>query len=277
MEIVSLWLRSRTSSRRRANGQTSCRVAALFRHSDRHRRHEEALALRQKRPRADGGRHGKAANFPRGCRARVCADEARHSCERAAPEVAQGQSARNRPDRGNHSRQAHVRTDSTLSSPCCDTRRCEREAVPQWNRNHLGSDSYRTYWRRDGGAGRGRNGGAHDLRHVQSPRARHGDHRVVRRAKLRGTQRHLRAHGSLSPHRARRGCAMTPLKDVKVLVVDDNALVLDLLMRGLAPHCEALAAADGGDALLKIVDEPPDLIICDYRMPGLDGRQLYEK
>lgn len=70
---------------------------------------------------------------------------------------------------------------------------------------------------------------------------------------------------------------MTPMKDVKVLVVDDNALILDLLMKGLAPHCDAQAAADGADALLKIVDDPPDLVVCDYRMPGLDGRQLYEK
>jgi CheY-like chemotaxis protein len=70
---------------------------------------------------------------------------------------------------------------------------------------------------------------------------------------------------------------MTPNKDVKVLIVDDNALVLDLLMKGLAPHCNVLAAADGADALLKIVDDPPDLVLCDYRMPGLDGRQLYEK
>jgi CheY-like chemotaxis protein len=70
---------------------------------------------------------------------------------------------------------------------------------------------------------------------------------------------------------------MTAMKDVKVLVVDDNALVLDLLTKGLSPHCEVLAAADGADALLKIVDELPDLIVCDYRMPGLDGRQLYDK
>ena len=67
------------------------------------------------------------------------------------------------------------------------------------------------------------------------------------------------------------------MKDVKVLVVDDNALILDLLMKGLAPICDVQAAADGADALLKIVDEPPDLILCDYKMPGLDGRQLYDK
>jgi CheY-like chemotaxis protein len=66
-------------------------------------------------------------------------------------------------------------------------------------------------------------------------------------------------------------------KNVKVLVVDDNALVLDLIIKGLAPHCEVSGAADGADALLRIVDEMPDLVICDYRMPGLDGRQLYEK
>jgi len=70
---------------------------------------------------------------------------------------------------------------------------------------------------------------------------------------------------------------VTPAKDVRVLVVDDNALILDLLMKGLASHCQTSAAADGADALLKIVDDPPDLILCDYRMVGLDGRQLYEK
>lgn len=67
------------------------------------------------------------------------------------------------------------------------------------------------------------------------------------------------------------------MKDVKVLVVDDNSLVLDLIAKGLEPHCEVRTAADGADALLKIVDDTPDLILCDYRMPGLDGRQLYDK
>jgi len=64
---------------------------------------------------------------------------------------------------------------------------------------------------------------------------------------------------------------------IRVLVVDDNPLVRDLMVRGLQPICEVIAASDGGDALLKAVEDPPGLIVSDYRMPGLDGRQLYEK
>ena len=70
---------------------------------------------------------------------------------------------------------------------------------------------------------------------------------------------------------------MTPLKTVRLLVVDDNPAVRDLVARGMEPHCEVTTASDGADALLKVIDRPPDLIICDYKMPGLDGRQLYQK
>jgi CheY-like chemotaxis protein len=42
-------------------------------------------------------------------------------------------------------------------------------------------------------------------------------------------------------------------------------------------HCSVISATDGADALLKSIDNPPDLIISDFRMPGLDGRQLFEK
>jgi CheY-like chemotaxis protein len=66
-------------------------------------------------------------------------------------------------------------------------------------------------------------------------------------------------------------------KNVQVLIVDDNPLVLDLMRGAMEPHCEVIATRDGADALLRAVEHPPDLIICDYRMPGVDGRQLYEK
>jgi CheY-like chemotaxis protein len=69
----------------------------------------------------------------------------------------------------------------------------------------------------------------------------------------------------------------TSSKSVKLLLADDNPLVRDLVMKGLEPVCEVVTAADGADALLKVIDDPPDVILCDYKMPGLDGRQLFEK
>src|SRR6201998_3399316 len=68
-----------------------------------------------------------------------------------------------------------------------------------------------------------------------------------------------------------------PSQAVQVLIVDDNPLIRDLMCRGMESHCEVVSASDGADALMKSIDNPPDLIISDFRMPGLDGRQLFEK
>jgi CheY-like chemotaxis protein len=66
-------------------------------------------------------------------------------------------------------------------------------------------------------------------------------------------------------------------KSVKLLLAEDNPLVRELIVKGLEPYCEVETATDGADALLKVIDDPPDVILCDYKMPGLDGRQLFEK
>jgi len=66
-------------------------------------------------------------------------------------------------------------------------------------------------------------------------------------------------------------------KSVKLLLAEDNPLVRELIVKGLEPFCELEICTDGADALLKVVDAPPDVILCDYKMPGLDGRQLFEK
>jgi CheY-like chemotaxis protein len=66
-------------------------------------------------------------------------------------------------------------------------------------------------------------------------------------------------------------------KTVKLLLAEDNPMVRELVAKGLEPFCEVASANDGADALLKVIDEPPDVILCDYRMPGLNGRQLFEK
>ena len=65
--------------------------------------------------------------------------------------------------------------------------------------------------------------------------------------------------------------------NVKLLVVDDNPMVLGMLQQALSPLARVTTATDAADALLKAVDDAPDLLLCDYRMPGMDGRQLVEK
>jgi CheY-like chemotaxis protein len=65
--------------------------------------------------------------------------------------------------------------------------------------------------------------------------------------------------------------------NVKLLLVDDNPMVLGMLQRALTPFAMITIASDSADALLKAVDDAPDLLVCDYRMPGMDGRQLVEK
>jgi DNA-binding response OmpR family regulator len=65
--------------------------------------------------------------------------------------------------------------------------------------------------------------------------------------------------------------------NVKVLLVEDNPMVLGMLRNALTPLAIVTTAIDGADALLKAVDDPPDLLVSDYRMPGMDGRQLVEK
>ena len=65
--------------------------------------------------------------------------------------------------------------------------------------------------------------------------------------------------------------------DVKILLVDDNPMVLGMLQQALSAMGKVPVATDAADALLKAIEDVPDVLICDYRMPGMDGRQLLEK
>ena len=65
--------------------------------------------------------------------------------------------------------------------------------------------------------------------------------------------------------------------NIKVLLVDDNPMVLEMLRQAMAAFCTVQPLTDGGDALLKAIDEKPDLIITDFAMAGIDGRQLLQK
>ncbi|HLW51833.1 MAG TPA: response regulator [Candidatus Angelobacter sp.] len=65
--------------------------------------------------------------------------------------------------------------------------------------------------------------------------------------------------------------------NVKVLLVDDNPMILEMLRQSLSHFCKVQPISDGADALLKAIEEKPDLIITDYAMKGVDGRQLLQK
>lgn len=57
-----------------------------------------------------------------------------------------------------------------------------------------------------------------------------------------------------------------------ILIVDDNPNNLKVLSEALTDtECEILLAEDGESAIEQIHDAPPDLILLDVMMPGIDG------
>jgi DNA-binding response OmpR family regulator len=61
----------------------------------------------------------------------------------------------------------------------------------------------------------------------------------------------------------------------RVLVVDDDPKILSLLRRGLnfAGYVVDLAA-DGEEALVAARDRPPDVVVLDLMLPGVDGLEV---
>lgn len=65
--------------------------------------------------------------------------------------------------------------------------------------------------------------------------------------------------------------------NLKILLVDDNPMILGLLRHELAELAPVATVNNGADALAHAIEQSPDLIIADYQMPGFDGRQLIER
>ncbi len=67
------------------------------------------------------------------------------------------------------------------------------------------------------------------------------------------------------------------MKSATVLAVDDDAKLLEMVRRILALEgFRVVTASHGAQALDRMRDDAPDLIVLDWLMPGLDGVRLIE-
>ena len=68
---------------------------------------------------------------------------------------------------------------------------------------------------------------------------------------------------------------MHDLSECTLLIVDDTETNLDILVEALADITEDISVAmDGPAALDSVQDSPPDLILLDIMMPGMDGYEV---
>jgi PAS domain S-box-containing protein len=74
-----------------------------------------------------------------------------------------------------------------------------------------------------------------------------------------------------------RATASTPDRPLRILAVDDESVILDLIVDALARDGHHIDTAGGGrEAIEKIERESYDVLVCDLKMPGMDGQQLFE-
>ncbi|WP_028576168.1 HD-GYP domain-containing protein [Desulfomicrobium escambiense] len=70
---------------------------------------------------------------------------------------------------------------------------------------------------------------------------------------------------------------MMDLSQCRVLAVDDTKLNLDILVNTLGKSHELAVALNGVSALEMAVGSPPDLILLDIMMPGMNGYEVLER
>lgn len=64
---------------------------------------------------------------------------------------------------------------------------------------------------------------------------------------------------------------MAELSEMRVMVVDDTKANVDILLELLGDQYKVVVATDGQMALEDVRRHPPDLILLDIMMPGIDG------
>ncbi|MFN0253347.1 MAG: ATP-binding protein [Kofleriaceae bacterium] len=63
----------------------------------------------------------------------------------------------------------------------------------------------------------------------------------------------------------------------RVLIIDDEPLLRDVLTRLLGGDHEIATASSGAEGLAKLSDGTFDAIVCDVMMPGMDGQEVHRR
>lgn len=71
--------------------------------------------------------------------------------------------------------------------------------------------------------------------------------------------------------------AASAVRKPRVLLVDDDAMVLGTLEAQLSPTCDCVAVSEGRLALEKLAEQEFDVIVSDQVMPFMTGDQLLAK
>ena len=68
-------------------------------------------------------------------------------------------------------------------------------------------------------------------------------------------------------------------KPTSVYIAEDNPILLQGLERALSSSGYEVRTADGGQALLGLLDDPalPDIVLLDVMMPGMSGLEVLEE
>jgi two-component system, cell cycle sensor histidine kinase and response regulator CckA len=71
--------------------------------------------------------------------------------------------------------------------------------------------------------------------------------------------------------------AAEPPRGHRVLLVEDDDAVVQLVRVALAEHNRLVEAGEGAEALRLAQSNDFDLVLCDLKMPGMDGQEFFER
>src|SRR5579859_7876980 len=85
-------------------------------------------------------------------------------------------------------------------------------------------------------------------------------------------------HDAHSPTAQQTEWTSRPVANERILVIDDSAELRNLVGHEILAldGYEALTARSGEEGLILAKELRPDLIICDYKMPGMSGLDMLE-